>query len=170
MQLVGLGLGRRAELALEGVHADVVLAQRGLPAAQPRVEAHERAVDRLLQRVEGEEAQAGLDGRLGRAGALLVGEQSGERLDGELVQALALGGEPFLEGPLGERQAGQQVPAIESGDLLERGGPAVGDQALELRDVDVDDRRVEGHGRAVEDQAGASAGGEGLPDAREGVA
>ena len=80
------------------------------------------------------------------------------------------GSEPLLEGPLGERQAGQQVPPIEATDLLERRRPAVGDQALELGDVDVHDRGVQGHGRAVEDEAGPNAGGEVLADARQGVA
>ena len=124
----------------------------------------------LLQGVQGEEAEAGLDGGLDGAGALVMGEQAGEGLDGELVQALALGGEPFLEGALGQREPGEEIAAVEGGDLPERGGPAVGDEALELGDVDVDDRGVEGHGRAVEDQTGPSAGRQGLADSRQGMA
>ena len=170
MQLVGLGLGRGAELALEGIHAELVLAQRGLTAAEARIEAHEGAMDGLLQRVQGEEAEAGLDGGLDGAGALVMGEQAGEGLDGELVQALALGGEPFLEGALGQREPGEEVAAVEGGDLLERGGPAVGDEALELSDVDVDEGGVEGHGGPVEEEAGAGAGGESLADAGQRVA
>ena len=94
------------------------------------------------------------DGRLGGPGTLLMGEEAGEGLDGELVEALALRGEPLLERALRQRHAGQEVTAIEVADLLERGRAAVGDQTLELRDVDVDDRGVEGHGRPVEQEAG----------------
>jgi hypothetical protein len=51
-------------------------------------------VDGLLQRVQRQETEAGLDGRLGGAGLLLMGEQVAQALDGQLVQALPLGREP----------------------------------------------------------------------------
>src|SRR5216683_7973381 len=79
---------------------------------------------RLLQRVQGEEAEAGLHSRVGGAGALVMREEPPQALDGQLVQALPLGGEPLLEGPLGQCQPGEQVPAIEAGDLLEQIGRA----------------------------------------------
>ena len=170
VQLGGFRLGRRAELALERVHAELVLAERGLPAPEPGIEAHDRAVDGLLQGVEREEAEAGLDGRLGGGGLLLMGEQAPQGLDGQLVQALPLGREPFLERALGQRQPGQEVAAVEAGDLLERLGAAIGDQPLEARHVHLDDRGVQGHARAVEDEAGPGAWGQELADSREGVA
>ena len=162
--------GVRAELPLQRVHAKLVLAQRGLPAPEPRIEPHDRAVDGLLQRVQREETQTGLHGRLGGAGLLLMDEQAAQALDGQLVQALPLGREPLLERALGQRQPGQQVAPIEAGDLLERGGAAVGDQPLELRHVHIHDRGVQGHARAIEDHAGPGGPGQGLADSREGVA
>jgi hypothetical protein len=127
-------------------------------------------VDGLLQRVQRQETEAGLDGRLGGAGLLLMGEQVAQALDGQLVQALPLGREPVVERALGQCQPGQQVTPIEPGDLLEGGGAAVGDQPLEPRHVHVHDRGVQGHARAVEDYAGPSGAGQGRPDSREGVA
>jgi hypothetical protein len=166
VQLDGLRLGRCAELPLQGIHAELVLAQPGLPAPEPDIEPHDRAVDGLLQRVQREQAEPGLEGRLGRAGRLLMDEQTAQALKGQLVQALPLEGEPLLERGLGQRQVRQQVTPVEPDDLLERGGAAVGDQPLEARHVHVHDRRVEGHARAVHDRSP----GQDLPDSREGVA
>ena len=136
-----------------------------------RVEPHDRAVDGLLQRVQREETEAGLDGRLGGAGLLLMDEEAAQALDGQLVQTLPLGREPLLERALGQRQPGQQVAAVEAGDLLERLGAAIGDQSLEPRHVHIDDPQGPGPRlRPVEDQAGLGAPGQGLPDSRERVA
>ena len=99
-----------------------------------------------------------------------MGEQVAQALDGQLVQPLPLGREPLLERALRQRQAGQQVTPIEAGDLLERGGAAVGDQPLEPRHVHIHDRGVQGHARAIENQPGPGGPGQGLPDSREGVA
>jgi hypothetical protein len=86
-------------------------------------------------------------------------EEVAQALDGQLVQTLPLGREPLLERALGQRQPGQQVAAVEAGDLLERRGAAIGDQSLEPRHVHIDDRRVQGHAWAVENQAGPRAPG-----------
>ena len=85
------------------------------------------------------------------------------------MQTLPLGREPLLERALGQRQPGQQVAAVEASDLLERLGAAIGDQSLEPRHVHIDERRVQGHASAVEDQAGPGAPGQDLPDFRERV-
>ena len=170
MQLARLGLGLGVELPLQRVHAELVLAHGGVPAPEPGVQAHDGAMDGLLQRIEREEPEAGLDPRLGDAGLLVMGQQVPEPLEGQLVQALPLGRQPLLEGPFGQRQPGQQLTAIEPGDLLERGRPAVGDQRLELRHVHVHDGRVQGHARPVEDHAALGGSGQGLPDSREGMA
>jgi hypothetical protein len=74
-------LGRRAELALQRVHAKLVLAQCGLPAPKPCIEPHDGAVHGLLQRVQRQETKSGSDGRLGVAGLLLMGEQTAQGLD-----------------------------------------------------------------------------------------
>jgi hypothetical protein len=127
-------------------------------------------VDRLLQRVEREKTEAGLNGRLGGAGLLLMDEEVAQALDGQLVQALALRREPFLERALRQRQPGQQVAAVEAGDLFERLGAAIGDQPLELRHVHVDDRRVQGDARAIDNHPGPGGPRQGLADSRQRVA
>ena len=127
-------------------------------------------MDGLLQRIQREEPETGLDRRFGCAGLLLVGEQLSQSLYGQLVQPLPLGRQPLLERALGQRQPGQQLTAIETGDLLERRRPTVGDQPLELRHVHSHNRGVQHHARPVEDHAGPDGPGQGFPDPREGVA
>ncbi len=83
-----------------------------------------------------------------------MSQQTPQGPDGQLVQPLPFGREPFLERALGQRQPGQQVAAVEAGDLLEGLGTAIGDQPLEPRHVYVHDPRVQGHARAIENQPG----------------
>jgi hypothetical protein len=100
----------------------------------------------------------------------MVSEQSPETLDGHLVQALSLRGQPLLERTLRHRDPREQIAAVEARELLERGGAAVGDEALELGHVHVDHGGGQGHARSVEDQAGLRPRRQGLADARERVA
>ncbi len=58
VELGGFWLGRCAELPLQCVYALLVLAQRSLPAPEPPVQPHDRAVDGLLQGVQREETEA----------------------------------------------------------------------------------------------------------------
>lgn len=88
----------------------------------------------------------------------------------QLVQPLPLRGEPLFEGGLPESQAGQQVSLVDVGDLLEPGGTAVSDQALEPRDIHVDDRGIQGYRRATQEQAGLDGFGKYLPDPGQGLA
>ena len=59
---LGLVLGLGVELALEGGDAELVLAQGGAAPAELRVEAHQRAVDGLLEGIEGEQLLRGAHG------------------------------------------------------------------------------------------------------------
>ncbi len=164
VQPCGFGLGRRVELAPQRLHAELVLAQCGFPAPKPRVELHDDAMHRLLQRVQRQETKTGLDGRFGLVGLLLMREQSAQALDHQLVQTLALRRQPLLERALGEHQPSQQVTSIESSDLSECVRAAIGNQPLEPRHVHIDGRGVKGHARAVEEQARAGGPGQGLFD------
>jgi hypothetical protein len=146
------------------------VAQRCLASAEVRVQAHDGAVDGLLQRIEGEESKAGLNRGLGRAPLLLMHEQPAERLDGQLAKPLPLREEPLVERPLGDREPGQQAAAIEAGRLLQRDGPAVGDQRLEARHVDVDGRWIERHRGALQHHSRKRGRGQRLAERREGVA
>ena len=85
----------------------LVLAQRGLAPAGVGVEPHQRPVDRLLERIEREELQRRLHGRIGRSALSMVDEEAGEDFEGQLSQALPFAHEPLLEGRLGERESGK---------------------------------------------------------------
>ena len=81
----------RRDIAAE--HALEVTPCVRLVAQVVQGDAHDRAVDGLLQQVKSQEMEAGLDSRLGVADLLLVREQVPQGLDGQLVQALSLGRE-----------------------------------------------------------------------------
>lgn len=65
---------------------------------------------RLLERIEGEEAQGRLDGPLRQAGRGLPGEQRSQDAKTQLVQSLALAGEPALEGRVLHDETGRSSP------------------------------------------------------------
>ncbi len=162
VQRLGLGLGLGIELALERADAELVLAERRASAAELHVQPHQRAVHRLLERIEGEELERGLHGRLRRPRRPMPGEEPGQGLHRGLAQALALGQEPLLERRLLQRQARQEVALVQQPGLVERAGRPLGDEGLE--DLRVDGHRlgVERHCVAVEPEGVGS--GQGLPE------
>src|SRR5262249_16344361 len=97
VDLLGGFLGLDAELSLEDIDAELILAQRRRAPALAGVETHERPMGHFLERIETEHSQGGLNGRLRGPELHLVREQLGERLEGEFVEALALGAQPLLE-------------------------------------------------------------------------
>lgn len=84
IEVARLRLGLCAELALERGDARLVLAERRRPAPTPRVETHERAVRGLLQRIEREQPERGLDRPLVVALPAPVGQQPRLDLNGQL--------------------------------------------------------------------------------------
>ena len=97
----------------------------------------------FLERVDGEDAQRRLDGRIGPAGTRVLAQQTGERFEGELVEALALGRAPILERPLVDPKSGEKVALVERGCARQifEGAPGYG--GAKLRSVDRDGRRVQ---------------------------
>src|SRR5713101_1771192 len=79
-----------AELALQNADTDLVLPKCRRPPAQLDMKTHDRAMDRLLQRVEGEEPKRRLQRRLRRTRGALVMEELRQRLERQLAQSLAL--------------------------------------------------------------------------------
>ena len=69
--------GLRPQLALQHLYAYLVLLKRRPPPALPGIEAHERAVDGLLQGIESQKSYGRLDRRLRRCALRLVGQQPG---------------------------------------------------------------------------------------------
>jgi hypothetical protein len=133
-----LALGLRPELAPQGRRVDLVLAQRRAAPSGLDVELHQRAVRRLLQRVQGEQPQRGLDRRFGRSPRAVVVQQPGQCPEGHFVKALALTAQPIFERRLLDRQSFQQVAPIERDRLRECLRRAFLHAALELEDVDAD--------------------------------
>jgi len=162
-------LGHRPQLSLERVDADLVLTASRARPPQARIEPHERAVDRLLQGVEGEEAERSLDRRLRRPRGALVGEQPPERVERHLSQPLALEEQPLLEGRLPHARPGEEVALVEGRRAREIVGAARGRSPLELRDVDIDRRRLDGDCVALEPQSGRVGGGQRLAEREEGL-
>ena len=105
---------------------------------------------RLLERVERDQPQPGLQGGVHRAGGALGGEQPGERLQGQLAQALPLGHQPLLERWLLQGEPIEQVAAIELDRLPKRLRRPLAHQPFEGHRVDVDGLRVQGDGRSLD--------------------
>ena len=120
------------------------MAEGGVPPALTGVHPYQRSVHGLLERIEGEQASGRLHSK-GLFGLGLVGEQPGQRLEGQLAQPLPLGREPLLEGGRGDGQALEEVPSIELGGLLEGLRGALAHEPLEREDVDVERRAVQRH-------------------------
>ena len=160
IELLGRQLGLDGELASQDGDAVLVLAQRRPAAAELHVQPHQRPVHGFLQRIDRGELQRGLDGGLRAPGVARVREQSGQGLEDQLAQAFALGEQPVLEGRLGHREAGEQVPLVQGRRLDQSLRSREGDRLLERRHVHQDRGRHERHAVGVELKARAA----GIPD------
>jgi hypothetical protein len=141
VELARLGLRLDAQLAPEDVHALLVVAEGGAAPAEVGEELHERAVHRLAQRVEPQDATRGLGGGVEPAGGAQLGEAGGPSGEGALAQALAPVGEPSLPGLLVHRQPVEEFAAVERERPL---GVAPAQQALEGEGVGGDQGAVDG--------------------------
>src|SRR5262249_34869598 len=131
---------------------DLVLLQRCAPPALPRIETHQRSMRGLLQRIEREETDGGLDGTLRRLTLGLVGEQPGEGLEGELSEPLALSQKPLLERWFVDAEPFEQIALVESHRALERLGRALGHQLLESDGIDVHSCWLQGDGLGLSEK------------------
>ena len=157
VELPRLGLRLHAQLAPQHAHAVLILAERGGALPELGVQAHERAVRRLLQRIEGEELAGRPDRGLEVLRLPLVREQPGQAVAGLLAQALARLAQPRLPRLLGDAHPGEQVAAVEGRGLRERLGRALIQEPGEGRHVQVDETGVDGHRVALGPQdAGAT--------------
>ena len=96
-------------------------------------------------------------------------EKLRQRFERQLAKSLALREQPLLERRLLEREAFEEVAAIQRGGALERSRRALGDPALELRHVYLDGDRVQRDGFPV-DQQGRGLRGHCLPQREERLA
>ncbi len=64
VELLGLPLGFGAELAVEHVHAELVLPQGGAAPSLTHIEPHQGAMHDLLERIEGQHSSGREDRRL----------------------------------------------------------------------------------------------------------
>src|SRR5215813_10897934 len=153
VELARLGFGLDAELPSKRVDTALILPEGSVTPAVAHVEPHQGAVDRLLERIQRQQAESRRDGSAGLFRLCLVGEQFGQGLEGELTQPLPLRDQPLLERRLGDPQALQQVPAIQVDRLLEGFGIGPAGKPLEREDVDVERGSVKRHGVLVGAQA-----------------
>jgi hypothetical protein len=170
IETFGLILRLDPKFALEDSHAELVLVESGPPPAQLVVEAHQRAVHRLLERIERDKPEPGPQGRLHGAGSPLGGQQRAVRLDRQLAQPLPLGHQPLFELGLLRGEPGEQVAAIDLDRLLQRLVGSRVHKLLEMHRVDVDAIRVQGDGRALHAQASWLDRCDGTPEREEGLA
>src|SRR5437016_5852807 len=135
--------GLDAELPAQHADAVLILAQRRPSPAGLRVESHERSLHRLLQRIQGQEPERGLNRWLCRPCFPLMHEELCETLDRQFTQALALREQPLFEGWFAQREAAQEIALIERCRSLDRVWRSLDHRRLEGRGVDIDRRRVQ---------------------------
>jgi hypothetical protein len=164
-----LRLRLHPQLALEHAHALLVLPERGPPPSLLRVEAHQRSVHGLLQRVQRQQPESAQHRRLDGARLALVCQQPREGLEGELPQPLAFAQQPLLERRLVERQSRQEIALVERARAREGLRRAVSEEPLEVRDIDADAAAIEGNRVPVEREARRGGGRQGLAQGEEGL-
>jgi hypothetical protein len=124
---------------------------------------------RLLERVEGEQAQRRLDRRFVGSRPALVSQEPREPLESRLSKPLPLEHEPFLEQGFLDGEPLEEIALVERHSLGERGRCAVGQAALEAADVHMNGCGVEGEGPPVKTEPRGLVG-QGLPDDEERLA
>ena len=144
-----LRLGLDAELAAEHAHAVLVVAQRRAAPTEIRVQPHQRAVHRLLQRVQRQQPQRRLHRGLRRTRPTLPREQLRESFERHLAQPLALPQQPLLERCFVHREPAEQIALVERRRPLQRRRRRLPHEALERRGVHLHRRRVQGQRVAV---------------------
>src|SRR6185369_2284965 len=135
-----------SELALQSIGADPVLIERRRRAPGLKIEAHQRAVDRLLQRIHCEESQAGLEGGVDRTPADRMSGEPLQHIDGAAPKPFPLALKPRLETGLFQVKAAEEITAVQCEGLHECGRLRAGGESLEPRHVDLDDC---GHGDII---------------------
>jgi hypothetical protein len=118
---LGLGIGGNPELALEGLGAALILAQRLAAAPGARIGAHQSTLAKLRKRVERHQPAAGLDGGIGLAGGILRGGQPLQDVANQGERAVALGRQPFLKGLRIDVKIGQEFATVQIGRSLQLG-------------------------------------------------
>ena len=118
-QPLGLRIRRHAELALEHVTAAAVLVERRAHPVLVHVQADQRAMDALLQRIERDQAQRHLNRAIDGAGDHIVVEQTPQDLVQRFVQPPSLGQQPFFERLAAVGEALEKLAPIEVGGAFQ---------------------------------------------------
>ena len=167
IELLRVRFRLHSELVLQDTDAQLILAKRGPPTAKPGVEAHERAVHGLLERIQRDQPSPGLQGGLHRPGGALQTEQPGQHLEGQLPQARPLGHQPLLERGLLPREPVEQVASIEIDRLDKRLWRTGGGELFEGHRVDVDGVGAQGDGGTLDAKASRASRLHGPPQGEE---
>jgi len=138
IHLPRLELGIRAELSLEHVNADLVLAQRRSTSPVTCVEPQQCPVDRLLRGIEQQEAPGDPDRGRDGLGPDVLAETLPQCLERQLAEALPLAEQPRLERRLVDHEPLEQVTLVEGDGTVERLGLALADIPLQGDGIDLD--------------------------------
>jgi hypothetical protein len=125
---------------------------------------HEGPVARLLEGIERQEPQGGLDHGVERARGALVLEARGEDADSKLVQAFALAREPALERGFLHRQPRQELAPVQRAGPGERLRAACLRELLEGDRIHLESRRAQLDALVVGPQQARTVGSQGSAD------
>jgi len=165
-----VGLGLHPELAPEYADADLVLAKGRSAPSLLRVEPHQGAIHGLLQRIERDQPQRRLQRGVSSPRGPLTCQQLREGAERQFAQPLPLGHQPVLEMSATEREALEEITAIQADRLLECFRVSNLHEPLEGGDIDVDRVDVQGNRFAGEVQAGRVGGRQGAAKDEERLA
>ena len=114
----------------------------------------------LPQRIERQEPDGSLDGRLRRSRFGLMRHESGQDVDGCLPKAGPFTTKPLLEELLVDVKTIQQISNIQGSGLFESPRRVSRSQPLKLDDVDINRRLIESHPIALDHQDSGLRGGD----------
>ena len=122
IELFRLELGLYPEVALQHVHAVLVLAKGSRSTPLPDIDAHQCTVRGFLQRIESEQLVPCSNSRLRGARCALMQKQFRQRLHCHLVEMFSLMHQPRFQRFLVDVQSRQEIALIQRCSLLERVG------------------------------------------------
>ena len=152
IQLFGGGFGRHIELTAQRIAAKAILPQSFGVRLTSCVQLHQPAMRRLIERFERDETGAGGEGAVGVVIRSAEFGESLQRFADFLAQRQSLVAQPLIERGRARVEAVEQIAAILSDSVLERGPRTVGKGASELEQIAVDDLNVDADGFSVREQ------------------
>src|SRR5215470_3222439 len=115
----GFGLRPPAELMSEHALAQLILLQRRARTAGARVQTHQRPVNDLLERIDAQHPEGGLDRALDQPRVALEPQEPRQHRECGLVELRALLAQPVLEDRLVDGDPVEEIAAVQGRGPLE---------------------------------------------------